>query len=117
MVLTEPVWQQVRDSFDAYVDMDLLGVVFPIMKQTAALIAANAYMMENPALDVFTAVRTAEAALTGNVSATFINALYEAAGLPPPFSGAHHGHAASRESPISSWAKPPCTPRLARDTR
>lgn len=88
LVLTEPVWQQVRDNFDPYINMDLLGAAFPILRQTATLIAANAYMMENPALDVFTAVRTAEAALTGNVSATFINALYDAAGLQPPFSDA-----------------------------
>jgi len=68
--------------------MDLLSVYFPIMKQTASLIAAQAYMAENPALDTFEAVRMAEDALTGNVSATFINALYDAAGLAPPFNDA-----------------------------
>ncbi len=88
MVLTEPVWQQVRGNFDPYVDMDLLSVYFPIMKQTASLIAAQAYMAENPSLDTFEAVRLAEDALTGNVSATFINALYDAAGLAPPFNDA-----------------------------
>ena len=85
MVLTEPVWQQVRDSFDPYVNMDVLAAAFPILHQTASLIAAQAYQMENPALDTVEALRMAEDALSGNISTTFLNALYEAAGLTPPF--------------------------------
>jgi len=78
-------WPAVRDNFDPYVDMGLLGLSLPILQQTSSLIAANLYMMENPALDFVTAVRLGEAAMSGNVSATFVNLLYQAAGLPPPF--------------------------------
>jgi alkaline phosphatase D len=42
-------------------------------------------MMENPNLDFFSAVRLGEEAMSGNVSATFINLLFEGAGLTPPF--------------------------------
>jgi alkaline phosphatase D len=66
--------------------MDLLGAALPILRQTATLIAAGAYQMENPALDTFAAVRLAEESLKGNQSTTFINALYAAGDLPPPFS-------------------------------
>jgi alkaline phosphatase D len=66
--------------------MGLLGKGLPIFRQTASLIAANLYMMENPALDFFTAVRLGEEAMSGNVSATFVNLLYAGGGLAPPFS-------------------------------
>ena len=79
-------WLSVRESFDPYVDMGLLGKSLPIFQQTASLIAANLYMMENPDLDFFTAVRLGEEAMSGNVSATFINLLYAGGGLAPPFS-------------------------------
>jgi alkaline phosphatase D len=79
-------WPAVRGSFDPYVDMGLLGKGLPIFRQTASLIAANLYMMENPALDFFTAVRLGEEAMSGNVSATFVNLLYAGGGLAPPFS-------------------------------
>ena len=79
-------WPAVRGSFDPYVDMGLLGKSLPIFRQTASLIAANLYMMENPALDFFTAVRLGEEAMSGNVSATFVNLLYAGGGLAPPFS-------------------------------
>jgi alkaline phosphatase D len=78
-------WLEVRGNFDPYVDMDLLGGYLPILQQTATLIAANLYMMENPELDYFTAVDMGEAAMSGNVSATFVNLLYAAAGLQPIF--------------------------------
>jgi alkaline phosphatase D len=78
-------WPAVRGSFDPYVNMGLLGNSLPILRQTSSLIAANLLMMENPALDFITAVRMGEAAMSGNVSATFVNILYDAAGLPPPF--------------------------------
>jgi len=75
---------EVRDNFDPYIDMDLIGSALPIFKQTTALIAAGYYQLYNPALDTFAAVRTAEEALEGNVSATFINLLWAQAGLAPP---------------------------------
>jgi alkaline phosphatase D len=79
-------WPAVRESFDPYVDMGFLGKNLPIFQQTASLIAANLYMMENPSLDFFTAVRLGEEAMSGNVSATFVNLLFAEAGLAPPFS-------------------------------
>jgi alkaline phosphatase D len=78
-------WPAVRGSFDPYVDMGLIGKSLPIFQQTASLIAANLYMMENPALDFFTAVRLGEEAMSGNVSATFVNLAFAEAGLAPPF--------------------------------
>jgi len=84
-MLGEETWGQIRTSLDPYVDMDLLGAMLPILRQTTTLIAAGAYQMENPALDTFAAVRLAEEKLTGNVSTTYVNALYAAAGLPAPF--------------------------------
>jgi len=78
-------WPVVRESFDPYVDMGLLGKGLPIFRQTLSMIAANLYMMENPSLDFFTAVRLGEEAMSGSVSATFVNLLYEGAGLTPPF--------------------------------
>ncbi len=85
-MLSEPVFEAVKSNFDPYVDMDLLGAALPILRQTATMIAAQVYMMENAALDTFSAVRLAEESLKGNQSTTFINALYAAADLPPPFS-------------------------------
>jgi alkaline phosphatase D len=86
--LVGEAWPVVRGSFDPYVDMGVIGLnpYLKILSQTSTLIAANLYMMENPALDLFTAVRLGEEAMSGNVSATFVNLLYEGAGLAPPFS-------------------------------
>jgi alkaline phosphatase D len=65
--------------------MNVLGASLPILRQTATIIAANLYQMENPELDLFGAVRAAEDALSGNVSTTFLNELFAAAGLTPLF--------------------------------
>jgi alkaline phosphatase D len=87
-LIGEDDFMAVRESLDPYVNMDLLGSAFPILKQTASLVAAGAYQAENSELSLFEAIRTAESALTGNVSATFINELYMAAGYDAPFSEA-----------------------------
>jgi alkaline phosphatase D len=42
-------------------------------------------MMEDPALDISSAVGIAEEALSGNISTTYLNALFDAAGLAPLF--------------------------------
>ena len=86
--LVGEAWPVVRGSFDPYIDMGVIGVnpYLKILSQTSALIAANLYMMENPSLDFLTAVDLGKKAMSGNVSATFVNLLYEGAGLPPPFS-------------------------------
>jgi len=78
-------WPAVRGNFDPYVNMGLLGLSLPILQQTSSLIVANMYMMENSALDFFTAIRLAEDVMSGDVSATFVNLAYQAAGLQPPF--------------------------------
>jgi alkaline phosphatase D len=85
-VLGDPMVDAIRGNLDPYVDMGLLGLQLPILRQTTASIAAQAYMAENPALGFFEAIRLAESRLTGNVSTSFVNAMYAAAGLPPPFS-------------------------------
>jgi alkaline phosphatase D len=79
-------FEDVGANFDPYVNMDALAAFLPILRQTATLIAANLYASLNPALDLTTAVAIADNALSGNQSATFINALFEAFGLDPPFS-------------------------------
>lgn len=83
--LVGEAWPAVRESFDPYVDMDVLGASLPILRQTATIIAANLYQMENAELDLFSAVRTAETVISGNVSTTFLNELFAAAGLAPLF--------------------------------
>ena len=84
-VLTDPVVDVIRGSLDPYVDMGVLGARLPILRQTTATIAAQAYMAENPALGFTDAIRLAESQLTGNVSTSYVNALYAAAGINPPF--------------------------------
>jgi len=84
-VLGDATVDAIRGSLDPYVDMRLLGAQLPILRQTSAIIAAQALMAENSALDLVKAIRLAEDRLAGNVSTTFINAMYEEAGLTAPF--------------------------------
>jgi alkaline phosphatase D len=79
-------WPQVRENFDPYFDLSVLSSQLPILGQTAAMIAATVYRMENPSLDFFEAVRLGQEAMSGNVSVTYINLLLDAAGFPPMFS-------------------------------
>ncbi len=81
--LGDPTWQAIRDGFDPYVNLKGLGL--NILTQTSTLIAAQAYRNANPALDMTAAMAAARQALNGNVSTTFVNAMYAAAGLPAPF--------------------------------
>lgn len=78
-------FEDVKDSFDPYIDMAYVGSLLPIFHQTTSLVVASAYMAENPALDLFQAVKLAEAALDGPVSATYLNLAFAAAGASPPF--------------------------------
>jgi alkaline phosphatase D len=78
-------FEEVKGSFDPYVDMDILGALLPIFKQTSALIVAGAYQLENPALSTNQAIALAEAALEGPVSTTYLNLAFAAAGFAPPF--------------------------------
>ncbi len=73
-------------SLDPYINIDLLASAgLNIFRQTATLILSQAYAMENPALDQAAALGKAQEALHGNVSTTYLNLLFEAAGLPAPF--------------------------------
>jgi alkaline phosphatase D len=72
-------------NLDPYIDMRLLGGQLKTLKETATLVVAQAYMMELPSLGFVPAVRLAEEKLNGPVSTLFINAAFEAAGFPPPF--------------------------------
>ncbi|HOC41703.1 MAG TPA: alkaline phosphatase D family protein [Thermoanaerobaculales bacterium] len=84
-LLTEPVWQAVRGSFDPYVDMDVLGAAFPILRQTATLAAAGGYMQADPTLNISAAIGIAEQALSGNVSTTVLNSLFAGLGIAEVF--------------------------------
>jgi len=82
-VLGEATWQALRQSFDPYVNLEMLGL--NILTQTATVIASQAYQMENPALGTSAALALARSRVRGNVSATYLNALFASAGLPAPF--------------------------------
>ncbi len=85
-LLGDAAFEQVRASFDPYVDFGLWGAVLPIFRHTASLVVAQAYQTENPALSLEQALAIARARLDGRlVSATFLNAAWQAAGWPPPF--------------------------------
>ena len=85
-MLGSAAFEAVAPRLDPYVNIERLGLT--ILKQTAILIAAQAYQMENPALDPTQALGTAMMVVRGEVSATYINLLFQAAGLPAPFSEA-----------------------------
>jgi len=79
-------FETVAPNLDPYINMSLWGAYLPIFQHTANLIAAQAYRGENSSLDQTASVRAAEDALTGNISVTYLEAMYAAAGLPSPFS-------------------------------
>jgi len=83
--LGDDLIDQIRGSLDPYIDMRALGARLPIFRQTVAGIAAQAYMMENPDLDIVDAIRIADSKLDGNVSTTYLNLLFSEAGLTPLF--------------------------------
>ena len=77
------LFDQMAGSFDPYLDMDVWASNVPIFKQTCSMILSQLVMQENPGMDVFAALYHAEDLLTGNISTTFINSLFEAASLQP----------------------------------
>ncbi len=82
-LLGDEVWDALRTKLDPYVDMRTLGL--NILRETASLIAAQAYLQADPELDEATAISLGQEALRGKVSATYVNLLFQAAGLPVPF--------------------------------
>jgi alkaline phosphatase D len=81
-------YDAIKGDFDPYIDMDVLALFLPILKQTTTMIASQGYLMENPALGQAGSIKTAEAAVSGLQSATIINSLYQQAGFPAPFNNA-----------------------------
>ncbi len=77
------MYEAMAENFDPYINLDAFASL-PIFRQTLVMIAAQAYLMENPELGFVGAVREAESHLHGNISATIINALFASAGLPQP---------------------------------
>jgi alkaline phosphatase D len=82
MLLGE-AWPAIRETFDPYIDFDTVGQAFPIFRQTVSLILANGYMAAAPGLEFSGALGLAESQLEGDISVTFINELFAAAGLEP----------------------------------
>ncbi len=61
---------------------------FPTVQATASAILTQLYLASNTFLDAAGAATAAQAAASGNVSATYLDALFIAAGLAAPFSPA-----------------------------
>jgi len=80
-VLTPPVYDWLKDNFDPYFPME----TDPVLQGTIIAIVTQLYMMENPELSEPEAYAKAQEVVTGNISATYINALFEVVGYPPPF--------------------------------
>ena len=74
----------IQGSLDPYVDISSSPVLQPI----AARVLKQLYLAANPFLDDHSAATAASQAANGNVSATYLNALFVGAGLPAAFSDA-----------------------------
>ena len=75
-------WTSVRGSFDPYVNID--DSTNAVLKATLQAVATGAYQAEGLAQGA--AQTRAVGAVTGNLSATYINGLMQGAGLSAPFS-------------------------------
>jgi alkaline phosphatase D len=80
-VLGPAVYQAVQASFDPYVAIDTM----PAVQATVAAILSQLYLADNPFLSPVEAAAAAQSAASGNVSATYIDALFAGASLAPPF--------------------------------
>jgi len=86
-MLGDAGYQGIAASLDPYVNLDLLAAGgLGILRQTATLILSQAYLAADPALGQSGALARAAAVLHGNVSATYLGLLFQAAGLPQPLS-------------------------------
>ena len=83
-VLGAPGYAAIADSFDPYLPI----AVDPTLQATTVAILTQLYQASNPFLDAAGAAAAAQAAASGNVSATYLNALFQGAGLPTPFTEA-----------------------------
>lgn len=73
-------WASARASFDPYVDVD--EPAHAALKAGLVQIATGAYLVEG--LDATTAAARATQAVKGNLSAAYLNGLFQAAGQPVP---------------------------------
>lgn len=80
-VLTPPVYDFLRGNFDPYFPVE----TDPVLQGTLIAILTQLYQMENPFLSEPEAFLKAQQVVAGNVSATYINALFAALGYPEPF--------------------------------
>ncbi len=83
LMLGDEMFEQIAPHLDGYVDLPDLGL--DVLTHTAYLIATQVVLAANPGLDMKTAVGIAEELLGGRVSASYVNALFAAAGYDPPF--------------------------------
>jgi len=84
-VLGDATFEALRGSLDPYIDIDARGAFVPILQQTITLGTAFGMTQESSGLGTADAVRLAEDRVTGNIGISYINALYDAAGLQRPF--------------------------------
>jgi alkaline phosphatase D len=83
-VLGAAVYEALKGSFDPYYPVDSN----PVLDTTLTAILYQFYLLSNPYLTPVDAAAKAQEAATGNVSATYINALFAGVGAPPPFDDA-----------------------------
>lgn len=83
-VLTPAGYGAVKGSLDPYVKIENV----PPLQAGATAIATQLYMMSNPFLTQAQAVARAQSVIAGNLSATYLNALFVAVGQPAPFGDA-----------------------------
>ena len=79
-VLGAATYDAVKGSLDPYVPID----GNPLLQMGLTSILYQFYLLSNPLITVADATLLAQAAATGNVSATYINALFGAVGYPAP---------------------------------
>jgi len=84
LVLGAATYDAVKGSLDPYVPIDS----FPALQAGLTAILYQFYQDSNPFISVAEATLRAQDAATGNVSATYINALFEAVGYPAPLDAA-----------------------------
>ncbi len=83
-VLGAGAYAAIAGSLDPYLPI----ASNPTVQATAAAVLTQLYQASNPFLDAEGAATAALTAASGNVSATYLNALFQGAGLPVPFSEA-----------------------------
>jgi alkaline phosphatase D len=79
-----PGYDAVKSSLDPYLPIESN----PVLQAGLTAILTQYYTLSNPLISPADAAQRAQAAATGNVSATYINALFTGVGYPAPIDGA-----------------------------